>query len=119
MGVLGFVAGYPGRVPGDVTVLETAEEDDLAEVAKMAGLAELVEEGFTWIAPLLHGELLETVDLLPPAYRPKSDLDQPTHSVQVTQVRRAEATEETEFVLVLFEVWDGGTRNDAAHAMPH
>lgn len=117
MGVFGFVAGDAGGVPGYVAVLETAEEDDLAEVAEMAGLAELVQEGFAGIAALLHGKLLETVDLLPSSYRPKSHLYQAAHSVQVTQVRGAETAEETELVLVFFEVWDSGTGNDATHAM--
>lgn len=117
MGVFGFVAGDAGGVPGYVAVLETAEEDYLAEVTEMAGLAEFVQEGFTGVAALLHGKLLETVDLLPSSYRPKPHLYQAAHTVQVTQVRRAEAAEETELVLVLFEVRDSGTGNDAAHAM--
>lgn len=83
----------------------------------MAGLAELVQECFARVSALFHGKLLETVDLLPSPYRPKSHLYQSAHTVQVAQVRGAETAEKTELVLVLFEVRDSGTRNDATHAM--
>ena len=71
----------PSGVPTHVGVLKTAQKDDLAEVAKMTCVRQLVEEGFSGVAFLFHGELGQALNVFELADGPKTYFDQSTYSI--------------------------------------
>lgn len=69
-GVCGAMGGDAGRVPRNVTVFITAEENDFSEVSKMASVAEVIEESFSGISSFFHGKLREALNIFELSDRP-------------------------------------------------
>jgi hypothetical protein len=99
--VIRTMTRYTRRMPRHITILETTQQNHLTEVTQMTWTTQLIQESLTRISTLLHRQLLQTFNLLPFTNSPQSHLDQSTHSIQITQVRRTQWTEETHLTIKL------------------
>lgn len=73
----------PSRMPWYITVLATADQDNLPKVAKSASFTQLIEktvfEGFT----VLHTQLIQTLHFVHFAHYPKTSLDHRIDTVEI------------------------------------
>lgn len=105
------------RMPRHVAVLAAAQQDDLLEVVKVAGLAQLEEEGVFEGLRVFHCELVQAFDLVHLPHEPHSRLYHRINTVQVTQVWSAKREEEAELAVEMRNVAETSPCDNSAHAV--